>query len=162
LIWFFSSYFVGIYVIIVVVASETMQKIFLYLSHYVQGFTLVLFLLNSIVFIETMYYWISEVEFDNHRNEKAENMFDLASWEIIQTIPMAFYLGLCYLFLVESRAHYVTQDGSLSEFIISTYIATAEATITSWMATIDGWLITLYGWVYSILFVYLSPVAWLQ
>lgn len=35
LIWFFASYFIGIYVIIVVVASETMQKIFLYWSHYV-------------------------------------------------------------------------------------------------------------------------------
>jgi hypothetical protein len=80
-----------------------MQKIFLYISHYVQGLTLVLFLLNSLVFIDTMYYWIIEVEFDNHRNYKAENTLDLASWEVIQTIPMAFYLGLCYLFMVDAR-----------------------------------------------------------
>ena len=103
----------------VVVASETMQKIFLYLSHYVQGLTLVLFFLNSFVFIDTMFYWISEVEFDNHRNEKAENSLDLASWEVIQTIPMAFYLALCYLFLVDARAHYVSQDGIVSELVVS-------------------------------------------
>lgn len=83
-----------------------------------------LFLLNSFVFIETIFYWVSEVEFDNHRNEKAENTFDLASWEMIQTVPMIFYLVLCYIFMVDARAHYVTQDGSLSEFIISTTIVT--------------------------------------
>lgn len=85
-----------------------MQKIFLYWSHYVQGLTLVLFLLNSFVFLETLFFWISEVEFDNHRNEKAENMFDLSSWEMIQTVPMIFYLVLCYVFLVDARGHYIT------------------------------------------------------
>lgn len=85
-----------------------MQKIFLFISHYVQGLTLVLFILNAYVFLETIYYWVQEVEFDNHRNEKAENSFDLASWEMIQTVPMTFYLGLCYLFMVDARAHYVT------------------------------------------------------
>ena len=92
------------------------------------------------VFLETIYYWVTEVEFDNHRNDKAENMFDLASWEVIQTVPTAFYLGLCYIFMVEARSHYVTQDGSVSEFIISTYVATVNAYVTLWMTTIDGWM----------------------
>lgn len=109
-----------------------------------------------------MYYWILEVEFDNHRNAEAEHIFDLASWEMIQTVPMMFYLGLCYLYLVDARGHYVTQDGTLSEFILTTYITQARTTITSWFATIDGWLVILYGWTYQLLFVYLNPVMWLQ
>ena len=127
-----------------------------------QGFTLILFLLNSFVFLETMFYWISEVEFDNHRNDKAENMFDLASWEMIQTVPMMFYLVLCYVFLVDARGHYITQNGSLSVFILTGYTTIAQTTIAGWLASADSWLVTLYGWTYQLLFVYLNPVAWLQ
>lgn len=83
LIWFFLTYSIGIYVIIILVGSETMQKIFLYISHYVQGMTLVLIILNFIMFVQTIFYWADEVEFDNHRNEKAENAMDLASWEVL-------------------------------------------------------------------------------
>ena len=72
LVWFFIQYAIGIYVIILVVGSEVMQKLFLYWVHYVQGMTLVLLFLNSIVFIETLYFWADEVEFDNHRNKYAE------------------------------------------------------------------------------------------
>ena len=90
-------------------------------------------LLNLEVFFETMYYWIQEVEFDNHRNYKAENSMDLASWEMIQTIPMAFYLGLCYLFMVDARAHYILQDGTIAELIISVNIATVTAFLSYWI-----------------------------
>lgn len=51
LIWFFLSYFIGIYIIIIVVGSESMQKIFMYWSHYVQGLDLVLILINFILFL---------------------------------------------------------------------------------------------------------------
>jgi hypothetical protein len=81
---------------------------------------------------------------------------------MIQTIPMIFYLGLCYLYLVDARNHYVTQDGSLSEFILTTYITLARTEVALWFTTVDGWLVTLYGWTYSLVFVYLNPVMWLQ
>lgn len=72
MIWFFIQYAIGIYVIILVVGSEVMQKLFLYWVHYVQGMTLVFIFLNAILFVETLYYWADEVEFDNHRNHYAE------------------------------------------------------------------------------------------
>lgn len=139
LIWFFMTYLIGIYVIIVIVASEQMQKIFLIWSHYILGLTLVLFLLNVFVFWETIYFWVLEVEFDEHRNERANHTFDLASWEMIQTMPLAFYLGLCYLFLSDARAHYKTQDGSVNELVLSIYIALTTTTVASW----NTWLQSL-------------------
>ena len=60
-----------------------------------------LILLNAVLFISTIYYWVQEVELDMHRNKDAENAMDLTSWEIIQTVPTMGYLSLCYLFLAD-------------------------------------------------------------
>lgn len=152
LIWFFCTYLIGIYVIIVIVASETMQKIFLIWSHYIQGMTLVLFLLNVFVFWETIYFWVQEVEFDEHRNEYANHTLDLASWEMIQTVPLSFYLGLCYLFLVDARAHYKTQDGTLNELVLSIYIALMTTTLTTWNTWLQSLMVYSYGIIYTLLF----------
>ena len=48
-----------------------------------QGIDLVLILLNLMVFLETIFYWVDEIELDNHRNKKAENAMDLATWELL-------------------------------------------------------------------------------
>ena len=156
------TYGIGIYVIIVIVASEQMQKIFLIWSHYILGLTLVLFLLNVFVFWETIYFWVLEVEFDEHRNQRANHTFDLASWEMIQTMPLAFYLGLCYLFLSDARAHYKTQDGAISELVLSIYIALTTTTIASWNTWLQDLMVYSYGVIYTLLFQYLNPVYWLE
>ena len=85
-----------------------------------------------------MWYWMVGIEFDKHRSEYGENAMDLTSWEVIQTVPNLGYLTICYLFFVEAKMHYVTQDGQLDTLNISSYLASARTAIDSaltWLNT---------------------------
>ena len=105
--WFLLEYAIAIYVMTLMVASETIQKIFLWFVHYMQGLALMMLFMNCGLFLQTMYFWITSIEFDMNRSKFAENAMDLASWELIQTLPTIVYLFFVYLFLVDARAFYV-------------------------------------------------------
>lgn len=56
--WWAIEFTIAIYVLLIVLPDENLQKIFLLFSHYIQGITVALLLLNLGVFFYTIYVWM--------------------------------------------------------------------------------------------------------
>ena len=98
----------AIYILLIVLPDENLQKIFLYISHYVQGITIFLLLLNIWVFTNTVILWMSEVDLSNvFKNNMEQILNDLTKWEFAETIPNIIYLYLVYFFLADMRQFYM-------------------------------------------------------
>lgn len=63
---------------------------------------------------------------------------DLASWEVIQTVPTIGFLSLCYLFMVDVKSHYVAQDGSISTLNISYYITIVKTALDNFIVWLNA------------------------
>lgn len=161
IVWFTLEYFLGIYIMILILGSETIQKIFLYLIHYIQGFTLMALLMNCGLFLQTMFFWVRSIEFDKNRSQFAENAMDLASWELIQTVPTIVYLLIIYLYMVDIKAYYAQQGISIPTLTISTYTVTMTYWVTWAVTESNAQLAILYYYSYTVLFIYLNPIVWL-
>ena len=67
-----------------VLPDETLQKIFLYISHYVQGTTIFFMFINVVMWMETVGIWMSELDFGNAIENNYELIAkNLSYWELI-------------------------------------------------------------------------------
>lgn len=63
--WWVIEYSIGIYILLVILPEENLQKIFLYFSHYVQGATIFMLFLNLAIMLETLIVWVEKLDFSN-------------------------------------------------------------------------------------------------
>ena len=120
--WWAVEFAIAVYILLIVLPDETLQKIFLWGSHYVQGITIALLFLNIGIFIETIYLWLESIDFSNVFKSELEDTARVMAWfEFFQTLPNIGYLFLVYFFIVMMREFYRLQDGTVAEFILSVY-----------------------------------------
>lgn len=106
--WWNLEFWIGVYTLLTVLPEENLQKVFLWLSHYVQGFLMALLFLNLGIFVQTILIWIEEVDFSNvFKNDYEKVTRGMVTWELFQTLPTIIYLFLAYWFLVDIRQFYV-------------------------------------------------------
>ena len=86
---------------------------------------------------------------------------DLASWELIQTVPTIVYLFFIYLYMVDIKASYAAQGISIPTLTISTYTVTLTTWLTWAVTESNAQLAVLYYYTYTVLFIYLNPIVWL-
>lgn len=159
--WWVIEFSIGIYVLLIVLPNENLQKIFLWASHYVQGVTIALLFLNIAIFMETMLIWIQEIDLSNvFKNEYELTERKMANFEIFQTLPTIGYLFLVYFFIVDIREFYTNQDGTVAEVIISIYTIKAQEFLSFWINWINNFLIGLYTAAWLGLNITITPIIW--
>ena len=157
--WWSLEFWIAVYVLLVVLPDENLQKIFLWLSHYVVGFLIALLFLNLGIMFETIYIWMSEVDFSNvFKNDYEVTAKNLSYWELFQTMPTIIFLFMAYFFLVDIRQFYVLQDGKLDVLIISLYTIQFQTYLTTGLTWINTQAITLYGYLYTLLTITFYPL----
>ena len=79
----------------------------LYLQHYVKGITQMLIIINTALFVQTLFFWIESVELDEERSEFGKTARDIQTWQIVQNLPTVLFLTLFYIFMVDIENHYI-------------------------------------------------------
>ena len=113
-LWWSIKFSIAIYVLLIVLPDENLQKIFLWASHYIQGLVIALLFLNTGMFFETILIWMEDVDLSNVFKTESENIVrNMANLELFSTLPNIAYLFLVYFFIVDIREFYMNQDGTI-------------------------------------------------
>lgn len=121
--WWLIEWITSIYILLIPLPTETVQTILLYFSHYAQGITIFLLLINMGIFLDSMIIWVEKLDFSNvFQNKYESTLRGLSGFEMFLTIPNIWYLFLVYFFLVDLREFFVKTNGTIDDFILSYYL----------------------------------------
>lgn len=159
--WWIVEFSIAIYILLIVLPDENLQKIFLWVSHYIQGVTVALLLLNIGLFMDTILIWMEEIDLSNVFKTDIELIArNMANFELFQTLPTIGYLFMVYFFLVDIRQFYTKQDGTITELIFSVYTNIANAKLTEWIAITNNFFVSGYVLMWQAIVITVLPLVY--
>lgn len=159
--WWLIEWTTSVYILLIPLPEETVQKILLYFSHYAQGITIFLLLINMGIFLDTMIIWVEKLDFSNvFQNKYESTLRGLSGFEMFFTISNIWYLFLVYFFLVDLREFFVKQDGAIDDFILSYYLLIGKSWLYIGIDYVNNFMISLYEIQIASLSFLTYPIQW--
>ena len=120
-------------------------------------------ILNVATWVQTQFFWMESIEFDDNRNEMGWNAWDLTMWQLVQNVPTLIFLVFFYIFMVDIENHFITNPSSeatLNTLYISDYTIQLITWWKNYLVLQDNTLAIVYLFLYNLYTIYLNPIQW--